>query len=151
MITNPQIACGLPCLGTACSCVQGRLTSLADPRGGVTRFTYDGNGNLLAVTDALNHTYDAASRLRAITQAPLNPVDIQYDAFGRRTTLTLPNGVSTGYQYDTSSRLTTLIYRNATGLLGGPHLHLRCDRQPHRRGRLLRPPAHPRSRGVCIV
>lgn len=118
MITNPQIACGLPCLGTACSCVQGRLTSLADPRGGVTRFTYDGNGNLLAVTDALNHTYDAASRLRAITQAPLNPVDIQYDALGRRTKLTLPNGVSTEYQYDVASRLTTLIYRNTAGILG---------------------------------
>src|SRR5439155_7841906 len=37
---------------------------------------------------------------------------------GRRTLLTLPNGVSTEYQYDTASQLIGLIYRNAAGTLG---------------------------------
>ena len=41
-----------------------------------------------------------------------------FDAVGRRTRLTLPNGVSTDYQYDVASRLTALTYRNAGGLLG---------------------------------
>ena len=45
-------------------------------------------------------------------------MDIQYDAVGRRTLLTLPNQVSTEYQYDPASRLTALIYRNALGPLG---------------------------------
>ncbi|MCZ7624706.1 MAG: hypothetical protein M5R38_01650 [Candidatus Methylomirabilis sp.] len=66
----------------------------------------------------VSYTYDAASRLRTITQAPLNPASIDYDTLGRRTNLTLPNGVSTEYQYDAASRLTALIYRNAAGLLG---------------------------------
>ena len=41
-----------------------------------------------------------------------------FDPLGRRTLLTLPNGVSTEYQYDEASRLTALIYRNALGPLG---------------------------------
>ena len=43
---------------------------------------------------------------------------IDYDPLGRRTLLTLPNGVSTEYAYDSASRLTALIYRNALGPLG---------------------------------
>lgn len=49
---------------------------------------------------------------------PLNPAQIQYDALGRRTVLTLPNQVSTEYQFDAASRLTGLIYRNAVRTLG---------------------------------
>jgi len=59
----------------------------------------------------VSYTHDAASRLRTITQAPLDPVIIEYDDAGRRTRFTRPNGVSTEYQYDTASRLTALIYR----------------------------------------
>ena len=45
-------------------------------------------------------------------------VDFAYDALGRRTRLTLPNGVATEYSYDAASRLTELVYRNTTGVLG---------------------------------
>ena len=62
--------------------------------------------------------YDHNSRLRTITQAPLNPVTLEYDPSNRRTSLVLPNGVSTEYQYDLGSRLTALLYRNALGPLG---------------------------------
>jgi len=48
----------------------------------------------------------------------MSPVEMQYDAVGRRSLLTLPGGVSTEYQYDSASRLTALIYRNALGTLG---------------------------------
>ncbi len=85
-------------------------------------YAYDALGRRTSMTvsgqSPVAYTYDAASRLRTITQAPLNPVDIQYDPLGRRTLLTLPNAVSNEYQYDTASRLTALIYRNPTGLLG---------------------------------
>ncbi len=82
-----------------------------DPLGRRTQMTVGGQS-------PVTYTYDAASRLRTITQAPLSPADIQYDALGRRTLLTLPNGVSTEYQYDAASPLMALIYRNALGLLG---------------------------------
>jgi RHS repeat-associated protein len=46
-------------------------------------------------------------------------VDFDYDALGRRTRLTLPNGVVTEASYDAASRLAELIYRSATGMLLG--------------------------------
>src|SRR5439155_1416045 len=61
--------------------------------------------------------YDANSRLTQILRGT-QTVGLDYDDAGRRTLLTLPNGVSTEYQYDTASRLTGLIYRNAAGTLG---------------------------------
>jgi RHS repeat-associated protein len=63
------------------------------------------------------YSYDPASRLTAITQAS-QLVELEYDATGRRTKLTLPNQVSTEYQYDPGSRLTALLYGNAVGPLG---------------------------------
>jgi YD repeat-containing protein len=56
----------------------------------------------------VSYAYDHNARLRTITQAPLNPVAIDYDAVNRRTLLTLPNGVSTEYQYHLASRLTAI-------------------------------------------
>ena len=42
-----------------------------------------------------------------------------YDAAGRRTSLTLPNGVLAEYGYDNASRLTSITYKqNGTTLLG---------------------------------
>lgn len=67
---------------------------------------------------SLRAGWHTASHLRTITQAPLNPVTIDYDALGRRTHLALPNGISTEYQYDAASRLMALIYRTAAGVLG---------------------------------
>ncbi|MGH7274363.1 MAG: RHS repeat-associated core domain-containing protein, partial [Nitrospiria bacterium] len=64
------------------------------------------------------YSYDPNSRLRTITQPPLNPINIEYDALGQRTLLRLPNGVSTEYQYDSASNLTELIYRNDSGVQG---------------------------------
>ena len=91
---------------------QGTISYAYDPLGRRSSMTVDGQSPVA-------YTYDAASRLRSITQTSvLSPVTIDYDALGRRTLLTLPNGVSTEYQYDIASRLTALIYRNAFGLLG---------------------------------
>jgi len=66
----------------------------------------------------VSYTYDHNARLRTITQAPLTPATLDFDAANRRTLLTLPNGVSTEYQYDLASRLTALIYRNGLSTLG---------------------------------
>jgi RHS repeat-associated protein len=120
----------------------GRLAQAGDSVGGDVLNSYDLLDRLTSQTTALGtvsyhydalgrrtrmdapgqasvfYGYDAASRLRSITQVPLDPVAIDYDAVGRRTMLTLPNGVSTEYQYDAASRLAALIYRNATSTLG---------------------------------
>ncbi len=120
----------------------GRLIEASDSVGGTILNDYDKLNRLTTQTTALGtvsyqydalgrrtqmqvsgqvpvaYTYDAASRLRTITQAQLSPVTIDYDSLGWRTRLTLPNQMSTEYQYDGASRITELVYRNATGALG---------------------------------
>lgn len=58
----------------------GRLKSAENPESGVTRYEYDGNGNLMIVTDARNQstirTYDALDRLLTVTSP---------DGFGQNT------------------------------------------------------------------
>jgi RHS repeat-associated protein len=45
-------------------------------------------------------------------------VTMAYDSAGRRTSLTLPNGVTTSYAYDAASRLTGLTYALGGSVLG---------------------------------
>ena len=68
-------------------------------------------------TAPVSYGYDDASRLTQIIQGN-HAAGLEYDDAGRRTRLSLPNGVSTEYQYDPASRLIALIYRKAAGLLG---------------------------------
>ena len=65
----------------------------------------------------VNYTYDDANRLTLITQGTSN-VTFGYDAASRRTSLTLPNGVSATYGYDSTSHLTSVSYQAGTNLLG---------------------------------
>lgn len=109
--------CGPPCGHDGSAPINRPVTiwkSPGDVKPGIGRFAEN-------VFRTNIHTYDANARLRTITQAPLNPVSIDYDAGSRRTLLTLPNGVSTEYQYDGASRLTALLYRNGLGPLGDLH------------------------------
>ena len=50
-----------------------------------------------------------------------------YDALGRRTSLTRPNGVGTSYSYDSLSRLLSVLHNG--GALPEAQLHLRRRRQ----------------------
>jgi YD repeat-containing protein len=66
----------------------------------------------------VNYSYDNANRLLQITQGS-SVVSFAYDAAGRRTSLTLPNGVLVEYAYDAASRLTSIVYKqNGTVVLG---------------------------------
>ncbi len=65
----------------------------------------------------VNYTYDDANRLTQIDQGT-TIVGFGYDNADRRTTLTLPNGISVEYGYDAASQLKALTYKLGTSVLG---------------------------------
>jgi RHS repeat-associated protein len=89
-----------------------------DALNGQTTFGYDGNGNLLTVTDArgntTSHTYDSMDRLSTRTD-PLNRQEFyQYDPNGNPTQFTdRKNQVST-FAYDGLNRRTRATYADGT-------------------------------------
>lgn len=60
---------------------------------------------------------NSENRLVEITQGS-SSVAFAYDNDGRRTTLTLPNGITMSYGYDTSSQLTGINYTLGATVLG---------------------------------
>ena len=64
-------------------------------------FGYDGNRNLLTITDDLNNittnTYDARGRLDTITDAENNMTAFEYDGSGNRTKETDAEGTVSDY------------------------------------------------------
>jgi RHS repeat-associated protein len=97
-----------------------RLTKAAYNDGSYTEYTYDTAGRLTTITDsisgAISYTYSdsgcstgtcgggIADKVTKEVTA-LGTIDYAYDALGRRTSLTLPNGVTTNYSYDNASHL----------------------------------------------
>ncbi|MGB9381353.1 hypothetical protein [Candidatus Binatus sp.] len=65
----------------------------------------------------VSYTWDDADRLTAITQGS-SAVGINYDNANRRTSLTLPNGVTVGYSVDSDSRITGLTYSAGSAQVG---------------------------------
>src|SRR3974390_2680240 len=80
-------------------------------------YAYDGNGNRLAITNALNNTvqfgYNGSDRLTSITNALLNVWRFAYDPEGRRTNSVDPNLHTNTWVYDPVGQL-----RAATNALG---------------------------------
>ena len=77
-------------------------------------YAYDSVGNriFMAYPDgySLNYEYDAANRLKRISDEQNNSiVSYEYDAAGRRIKKSLGNGTYTTYQYDDVGRLTLLV------------------------------------------
>jgi RHS repeat-associated protein len=65
----------------------------------------------------VTYGYDAADRLTQIVRGNAI-VGMSYDGAGRRTALSLPNGIVTTYAYDAASRLTGLTYTRGATVLG---------------------------------
>lgn len=68
-----------------------RIEQLSDNMGVIAKYTYDGNGNQLTMTDGLDRTMTHT-----------------FDALNRKTTEVLPSGATTKYQYDNNSNLLSV-------------------------------------------
>jgi RHS repeat-associated protein len=73
---------------------------------------------------SVTYSYDNANRLTQITQGTAS-VAIGHDVDGRRTALTLPNGVVATYGYDVASQLNAITYSLGSTTLG--NLTYSCD------------------------
>jgi len=79
-----------------------------------TEYSYDANGNRLAVLDANGHTaafdYDLLSRVVEERDALGNTTVYGYDPVGNRVSLTDATGFTTSYVYDEINRLAEIDY-----------------------------------------
>jgi RHS repeat-associated protein len=108
-------------------------SSFSDKKGCPSNYTYDERGNMLTVTDCLNHfwtyTYDEKNNLRTskdpqnhtvtyeydpngnlkkIIDAAGNQTTMTYTPYGQLETVTNANGHTTTYTYDTQGNLTRI-------------------------------------------
>jgi RHS repeat-associated protein len=82
-------------------------------------YQYDAGGNRIEVkldgTLFVEYAYDDASRLESITRGT-NSYGFGYDIANRRTSMSYPNGITTGYEYDDLNRLTLVAALNPIGI-----------------------------------
>jgi len=92
----------------------GQFALLEGPDGSLTSYTYDGNGNRLTQTDALDQTrryeYDALDRRRATEYADGARETYTYDENGNQTGQTDAKGQVTTWEYDALDRETLRTY-----------------------------------------
>ncbi|TYQ27274.1 RHS repeat-associated core domain-containing protein [Pseudanabaena sp. UWO310] len=104
----------------------GRVTSITDPQGNVSRTEYDANGNVTATIDIrgnrTEYFYDEkGQQIKVIlpdntpNNAADNPVLLtEYDAVGRVISKTSATGLQTRYEYDALGQLTDTIFPDLT-------------------------------------
>jgi YD repeat-containing protein len=89
---------------TAAFDTAGRAKTDVGGQSETTQFAYDNQGNILTITDPLNHvshqTFDALNRLKTFTDAATDLSTYTYDAHDRPLTVTDPRSKVTSYGYD---------------------------------------------------
>ncbi len=95
----------------------GRLKTRTAPNGDTITYTYDAVGNITRIetpTQTITKTYDALNRLKTVTDNK-GTTSYEYDAIGRQTQVTYPNGVTTSYEYDSRNRVTKIEHQKSDG------------------------------------
>ncbi len=91
-----------------------RLIEVIDPLEGSTRYGYDGQDNVVTVTDARDntttYTYDGLGNLTAQVSPDTGTTAYDYDAAGNRLSQTNARGITVTYRYDALNRLTAIQY-----------------------------------------
>ena len=94
---------------------KGTLTSTTDPKGNITSYTYHRyNDALLSVSSGgvtVSYTYEN-DRLKSISAGGLVNYGFNYDAFGRRTAVTVGGGTLSETAYDSAGRVSRQTYGN---------------------------------------
>ncbi len=92
-----------------------RLTQKSYPDSSSTTFTYDSRNNILTAANSAvsySYSYDAANRIKTVTDSRGYSVSYDYDANGNRTKTTLQPGSADeriiSYSYDDVNRLSAL-------------------------------------------
>ncbi len=92
----------------------GRITKQTD-EAGVIEYTYDGNDNVLTVTETtgdtvntITRTYDGLNRVTSYEDAKGNKIKYEYDKLGNLVLLTYPDGREVHYTYDKNSNVKTV-------------------------------------------
>ena len=97
-----------------------RIISKAGSQGTVG-YTYDKSNRRTSMTVAgqppVLYTHDAANRLKSIIQGTL-AVQFEHDGVGRRSSISMPNGIVESYSYDSASRVLGIQYTKGMTLLG---------------------------------
>jgi RHS repeat-associated protein len=102
------------CTTNQTNCPYGLIYYIQDAQSNKTIYSYDGRGNRLSATDALNHVtsfqYDPMNRVKLITYptSPATTVQFHYDWRGRRDYVIDQDSNKTSYGYDDADRLLTV-------------------------------------------
>ena len=94
---------------------EGNVLALANALADTTSYVYDDDNRVTQTTDpagrVTNTTYDKVGRVKTVTTTA-GTTSYVYDADGRMTKSTDPRGNATQYAYDPAGRLTTLTDAN---------------------------------------
>ncbi len=100
----------------------GLLSEVEDiTRKKTVRYAYDSRYNrikteLVPDKTVISYGYDNLSQLVSLKPSPGREYRFDYDASGRRSGLSLPNGIKTSYRYDKSGKILEVLSLNKKGL-----------------------------------
>jgi RHS repeat-associated protein len=97
-----------------------RLTKITDYDGvEAVTYAYDGSNRVTSMTDThggvtatTSYTYTNRSQLSTVTAPGSKVWDMDYNALGQQTQVTLPNGMATAYTYDGQDRMTKINHKD---------------------------------------
>ncbi len=87
------------------------LVDYSDPGTADVSYSYDAHGNRTGMTDGTGSTgysYDETDRLLAVTSPGPKTVGYRYDLDGNRTKVVYPDGTAVTYTFDKGSKLSSL-------------------------------------------